>query len=214
MLEHKRVLITTGPTWVPIDDVRVMSNTATGETGIFLAEEARRRRAVVTLLVGPSLRGFKLSGVVVKEFRFFDDLERSLRLQLRKTRYDIVIQAAAVSDFRPARMNKGKIHSGQKRLRLDLVPTPKLIDTIKRLQPDTVLVGFKFEPKTHKNLLFKEAQDLICRSRADCVLANTRFGNRYLAYLVTKNGLISKPVVSKKMAAKKIIRFCERCLEQ
>jgi len=52
-LKNKRILITAGPTWVPIDTVRVISNIATGQTGILLAEKLRSLGAKVTLLLGP-----------------------------------------------------------------------------------------------------------------------------------------------------------------
>ncbi|MBU1999188.1 MAG: phosphopantothenoylcysteine decarboxylase, partial [Candidatus Omnitrophica bacterium] len=52
-LKNKKILITAGPTWVPVDDVRVISNSASGETGILLAKRLSGQGAKVTLLLGP-----------------------------------------------------------------------------------------------------------------------------------------------------------------
>ena len=61
-LKNKKVLITAGPTWVPIDNVRVISNTATGETGILLSEKLKNLGAKVTLLLGPTNLSLRLRG--------------------------------------------------------------------------------------------------------------------------------------------------------
>ena len=53
VLKNKNILITAGPTWVPIDRVRVISNIATGKTGILLAKSANKLGAKVTLVLGP-----------------------------------------------------------------------------------------------------------------------------------------------------------------
>jgi phosphopantothenoylcysteine decarboxylase/phosphopantothenate--cysteine ligase len=53
-VKNKKILVTAGPTWVAIDNVRVISNTATGKTGILLAERLSRLGARVTLLLGPA----------------------------------------------------------------------------------------------------------------------------------------------------------------
>ncbi len=52
-LNGKRILITAGPTWVPIDNVRVISNIATGTTGVLLAWQTSAQGAKVTLVLGP-----------------------------------------------------------------------------------------------------------------------------------------------------------------
>jgi phosphopantothenoylcysteine decarboxylase/phosphopantothenate--cysteine ligase len=79
---NKRILITAGPTWVPIDSVRVISNIATGETGILLAQEAVRRGFGVTLLLGPCDCCCIGQGFKVVRFRFFDELRQRLKEEL------------------------------------------------------------------------------------------------------------------------------------
>ena len=75
-LKKKRVLITAGPTWVPVDSVRVISNTASGETGILLARQLRRIGAKPTLILGPGHDCCIDKNLNLKRFRFFDELKK------------------------------------------------------------------------------------------------------------------------------------------
>ncbi|MBU1870388.1 MAG: phosphopantothenoylcysteine decarboxylase, partial [Candidatus Omnitrophica bacterium] len=178
-LKNKRILITAGPTWVAIDSVRVISNTATGETGILLAEEFSRLGAKVTLVLGPIGRICLSKNIRLINFRFFDELKDIIVKELRSHRYDAMIHSAAVSDYAPQKLYRTKIGSGLKKLALSLKSTPKIIDLIKQIRPDIFLVGFKFEPQSGKQRLIKEAKDLILSSGADLVVANTLQRNKY-----------------------------------
>lgn len=212
MLRNKRVLITAGPTWVPIDGVRVLSNTATGETGFILAHEARLRKAHVTLIMGPGSVTKKLSGVALKPFRYFDELKSTLQQTLNKGTFDVVIQSAAVSDYKSEKIFKHKISSHNQRVRLELVPTTKLIRLVKKFQPQTVLVGFKYEIGLKKNALIKEARDLMHSSCADVVVANTLMNGKYCAYIVRNNGIVSSEIHSKTVLAKALFNICEQII--
>ena len=204
-LRNKKVLITAGPTWVKIDNVRVISNTATGSTGILLAEKLTRLDAKVTLLLGPIGVSNLNKKIKVLPFQYFDELKVLLEKELRSKKYDISIHSAAVSDYRPVLIHKGKISSGLKKLNISLRPTIKIINIFKKLQPRAFLVGFKFEPGAPKLKLIKEAKELGLKTKAEIVVANTLDKGRYLAYLVAGNK-ISGPIYSKNEAAKKIIK--------
>ncbi|MCX5709280.1 MAG: phosphopantothenoylcysteine decarboxylase [Candidatus Omnitrophica bacterium] len=171
-LRGKKVLITAGPTWVRLDSVRIISNIATGETGILIARALRRSGAKVKLLLGP----FELSS-----------LDKTLTRELKSKVYDIVIHSAAVSDYKSGKAFRGKIRSGIKNLKLTLVPTKKIINTVKKLSPDTRLVGFKFEPNASKAKLINEARMLMRRSSCDLVVANTLGSRGYRALIVDGN---------------------------
>lgn len=202
-LRGKRVLITAGPTWVALDDVRVISNTATGETGIVLAEKLRAGGARVTLLLGPAA-GVNKSGVRVVRFRFFDDLKKIVASELARRTYDIVIHSAAVSDYRPLEKIRNKVCSGLKEWRLTLVPTVKIIDGIKKAAPHALLVGFKFEPRIGRKELVRKAQDLASRSKAEIIVANTHNKNGYEACVVYR-GKIRGPVFNKTKLAENLL---------
>lgn len=189
-LENKRILITAGPTWVAIDKVRVLSNTATGETGKLLAQALIKSGAKVTLLSGPFS---------------FDNLAGNLTKELKSKEYDIVIHSAAVSDYRPEKVFSGKLASGIKSFRLKLIRTPKIINLIKKASPDSLLVGFKFEPDALKTSLIKEAAVLLNKSKAEFVVANTVNGGNYRAYIVSRKETLG-PFSKKKLLVNALVK--------
>lgn len=199
-LKNRRVLITAGPTWVRIDSVRVISNIATGRTGILLSKQLGKAGAMVTLLLGPIDSSDLDKGIRLVHFRYFDDLEDTLVKELKRIHYDVVIHSAAVSDYRPKRISATKVSSRLKEWRLNLVPTTKIIDRIKEINRSIFLVGFKFEPQAGKNLLIREARSLISQADLDLAVANTFIKDRYLAYIVGKNTL-SGPFKSRESLA-------------
>jgi phosphopantothenoylcysteine decarboxylase/phosphopantothenate--cysteine ligase len=186
-LINKRILITAGPTWVPIDNVRVISNIATGQTGILLAKEAYRQGAKVTLLLGPISDCCLDNSINIIRFKFFDELYKVVKKELKNKKYDIVIHSAAVSDYKPEICYRQKIKSDIKKWRLNLISTPKIIDLIKKFDSTLFLVGFKFEPGLSKHLLLKKARSLMHRAKLDLTVANSFHNGRYMAYILSKN---------------------------
>lgn len=205
-LKNKRILITAGPTWVPIDKVRVISNIATGETGILLAEKAARYGAKVTLLLGPVEACCLNKNIKIIRFKFFDELKNKIIKELKSKRYDIVIHSAAVSDYRPLKIYAQKVRSGIKNWRLNLVPTGKIIDSIKKINHNLFLVGFKFEPRSGKDTLIKKTKELIWRVNLDLAVANTTSGNRYCAYIINHDKIYG-PMLNKEDMTKKLIKL-------
>jgi len=209
-LATKNILITAGPTWVEIDSVRVISNKASAETGILLAEIFAKRKDRVTLLLGPSRACCLNEKIKVIPFRFFDELKKNLFRQLYSKKYDIVIHSAAVSDYKPDRASGYKISSGIKKWRLTLVPTPKLIDRIKKIDRALFLVGFKFQPRVKKIKLLEESKDLLRRSNADLVVGNTIDKNRYKAFIVAPQGTVAEALNKEDLADKLVKLIMER----
>ncbi len=187
-VENKKVLITSGPTWVEIDDMRVISNRSTGRLGGIIAKDFFNRGSKVTVLEGPVLNRLdSVAGIKVLKFYFYDELFQLIRKELRKG-YDIVVHVAAVSDYKLRSPFKGKMSSGQESIILELVPTEKIIDSIKRIAPNVFLVGFKLEPNMHKVDARREASSLIRRAGCDLVIANTNDIRGYRAYIINKDG--------------------------
>ncbi|MCM8780887.1 MAG: hypothetical protein NC908_03070 [Candidatus Omnitrophica bacterium] len=178
-------MITAGPTWVPIDDVRVISNISTGRTGILLAEEASQKGAKVTLFLGPTCKDYTNRAIKIVRFRFFDELRERLKKELRLFNYDLIIHTAAVSDFGPVRYKKGKIKSGQS-LNLKLKPLPKIIKDIKRLASKARLVMFKLESGVSFSTLKQKARAAQIQLDADYVVANTLCP--YRAFIIDRTG--------------------------
>ncbi len=165
-----RILVTAGPTWVKIDDVRIITNIFTGKTGVFLARKFQRSGHKVTLLVNPSRIDKKPSGMEVVDFFYLEELSASLRKLLKKTRYDLIVHTAAVSDYYLKKVYKGKIPSREEKLTLNLLPAPKLISTIRKMAESSFLVQFKLEISRRR--LIDKAWESLMTNRADLVVAN------------------------------------------
>lgn len=190
-----RILITAGPTWVPVDKVRVIGNIATGKTGALLAGRLAERGNDVTLLLGP-VAGQTISHkpraarIRVERFRFFSELSRLLRRELSGKRYDIVIHSAAVSDYRLSAPRKAnKIKSGR-RLVLRLEPTSKLGLLVRRLSPQSLFVAFKLEIAVGDKTLRQRALEMGRVFDADIIVANVLSGKRYRALILNKEGKV------------------------
>lgn len=225
-LKDKKILITAGATWVPIDNVRVISNTSTGETGILLSEKLKNLGAKVTLLLGPAecccldksphqlsktnsrLMSNWCGGKKIKliRFRFFDELKNLIEKELKSKKHDIVIHSAAVCDYKPEKSYNYKVGSDLGSLQLKLVPTIKIIDLLKRISPQSLVVGFKFEPGEAKATIINEAGALMQRANLDLVVANSIEKNKYLAYILNHKQIYG-PLSSKKEMSDKLINL-------
>ncbi len=189
-LVGKKILITCGPTWVALDDMRVISNRSTGELGHLLAQKLSAAKAKVTLLEGPVTHSIHAHGIKVLKFCFFDEFSVLLKSELVK-KYDCVIHAAAVSDFKPRKRFSKKIDSSVSKLTVDLVPTPKLINLIKAVNPKTFLIGFKLENDLRSAV--EETKKLFSQAHCDVVVANFLKPNGYEAFVVdSKRTLLGK----------------------
>jgi len=204
-LKNKKVLITCGPTWVALDEIRVISNQSTGEMGHFLAEEFRNAGAKVTLLEGPVTHAFAAQGIEIIKFNFYDELLVLIGQELIKD-FNIVVHAAAVSDFRPAAKSEKKTSSQLPYWDLRLVPTLKIIDMMKKLNPKIFLVGFKLEPQLKQSLLKTKTRDLFERSQCDLVVANTMERRSYQGYIVDSSGRILSSQSQKRGLAKNLVK--------
>jgi phosphopantothenoylcysteine decarboxylase/phosphopantothenate--cysteine ligase len=206
-LKGKRILITAGPTWVHIDNVRVISNIATGETGRLLAREAVKQGARVTLVAGPCAEYNSNKSTRLIRFRFFDELKGILKNELTDNKYDAVIHSAAVCDFKPGRKIRGKL-SSDKSYSLKLLPAEKLINLIRRLTNNKAkLVMFKLEVGFSNRMLISTARQAGSKVGADLIVANRL--NPYRAFIIDKkNNQIA--VKSKQELAKKLIKFLSK----
>jgi phosphopantothenoylcysteine decarboxylase/phosphopantothenate--cysteine ligase len=143
-LDGLRVLVTAGGTREPIDSVRYVGNRSSGRMGLALAEEAARRGAEVTLVCA-NVTLAKPSGVAVVEVETAEELLRATREAFASS--DVLLMAAAVSDFRPREAESVKIaKAGRDRLELELEPTEDVLSALGALRrSDQTLVGFAAE---------------------------------------------------------------------
>jgi phosphopantothenoylcysteine synthetase/decarboxylase len=179
----KRILITGGPTWVPIDAMRVIGNRSTGTLSHLLAVALADEGATITLLEGPVQHPLKDKRIRVVPFVFFDELAAALEKEVKTKPYDIVIHAAAVSDFKLQKPFKTKIDSANQ-LVLTLVPTEKLITKIKRWAPRTFLVGFKLAGTMNARCAASKTAALFSTPHCDLVIANSIQNGAYEGFIV------------------------------
>lgn len=137
-----RVVVTAGPTREYLDDVRFLSNASTGRMGHAIAREAARRGARVTLVLGPSDLP-RLDGVRTVDVTTTQDLMKATREAVKGT--DLVLFAAAPSDWRPARRRRGKPPREGGTLEVSLRATPDVARTLGRTKGKRVHVGFALE---------------------------------------------------------------------
>jgi phosphopantothenoylcysteine decarboxylase/phosphopantothenate--cysteine ligase len=139
-----RVLVTAGGTREPIDSVRYIGNSSSGRMGFALAEAARSRGAVVTL-VAANVSFPTPAGVQRIDVHSAADLERACGLAFPDC--DVLLMAAAVADFTPVQPEQGKIKKGgRESLELVLEPTADVLSGLARARrADQTLVGFAAE---------------------------------------------------------------------
>ena len=170
ILHNKKVLMTAGPTIEYIDPVRVITNQSSGKTGVLLASELVSAGAKVTLVYGPGREeppnGAKVICVDTAKAMF-----NAVKNELKK-KFDVVILAAAVSDYVPEKIEKSKIRSTKKQVIVKLKQTPKIIEQIKKWQKNVFLVGFKAEANVSKQDLLHQARKRLRESNADLIVAN------------------------------------------
>lgn len=164
-LAGRRVVVTAGGTQEPLDPVRYIGNRSTGTMGVAIAEAARDRGAVVTLIAGPTVRDLP-HGMMVERIGTACELKAAVERAI--TDAAVLIMAAAVADFRPAEMSPQKIkkQGGQERTTIELVRNPDILAGIDR--PGLLKVGFAAETEA---LIENARQKLVAKNLA-MIVAN------------------------------------------
>lgn len=201
-MSGRQVVVTAGPTREALDPVRFLSNHSSGKMGYALAEAARDRGAQVTLISGPTaLRApFDVAFVPVNSAQ---EMKRALDHAARQA--DAVIMAAAVADFRAAKVAPQKIRR-RDGLALELESTPDLLRGVPR-RPGRVIVGFALETENgvagaRKKLAEKGCDFVVLNdpTRADSAFG----GDTNRVALVDGRSVEKLPTLSKREAAEKI----------
>jgi len=200
----QRVLVTAGPTVEDIDPVRFVSNRSSGRMGYRLAEAARDRGATVTLVSGPTSiappAGLELVAVRSAE-------EMAGAVNQRAPSIDIVVMAAAVSDYRPASVSDVKIKKADGSFSLEMVRTPDILRGLGQSKGALFLVGFAAET----DHLREHARKKLREKNLDLLVANTvgQEGSGFAAdsnaaVLMDKGGETEVPLTSKRELAERI----------
>ncbi len=210
-LQGKKIIVTAGGTQEPIDGVRFIGNKSSGKMGVAIAEACFLQGADVLLLrsktsVKPSLH------IKQETFTTADELSFLIKKYIKK--HDSIYHTAAVSDFRVVNPIKGKISSRQG-VTLILVPAKKIINDIKKFNPNIMLVAFKAVWGSEEKLLIEEGQKKLQESKADAVVVNDISKNdrgfetdTNEVIVIKKDGLKKKiSLRSKREVAEEIVKF-------
>ncbi|TAK17992.1 MAG: bifunctional phosphopantothenoylcysteine decarboxylase/phosphopantothenate--cysteine ligase CoaBC [Nitrosarchaeum sp.] len=215
ILKNKKVLMTAGPTIEYIDPIRIITNQSSGKTGVLLASELISAGAKVTLVYGPGIekppKGAKIIKISTSK-EMFDVVKKEMSKE-----FDIVIMAAAISDYTPENPSKNKIKSTKNKIKISLKKAPKIIDQIKKYQKNVFLVGFKAETNLSKNELITLAKKKMNESDADMIVANDIGSIRYRKNPESNEVLVidSHKVISSGWIKKeKIAKFIRKEIEQ
>ena len=165
-----KVLLTAGPTWEPLDPVRILTNRSTGAMGLALAAAAARRGADVRLVLGPTHLQ-PASSVVVERVETAEQMLSAARAAVDDV--DVFIATAAVSDFRIAAPRGRKLkRSDPAASTLALSENPDILATLsghlRQTRPGATVVGYAAETED----VVTNARAKLARKGCDLVIAN------------------------------------------
>jgi phosphopantothenoylcysteine decarboxylase/phosphopantothenate--cysteine ligase len=182
-LAGRQVVVTAGPTWEPIDDVRFIGNRSSGKMGFAVAAAAARRGAAVTLIAGPvALPTPAGGGITRRDVETAEEMRAALATAAAQA--DFVVMAAAVADFRPASRVTGKLSrrsaaatgaaAAQAVAALALETNPDLLAELGRARRGRrpMLVGFAAEVGGGPQALLARAREKLAEKGCDVVVAN------------------------------------------
>ena len=197
------VLVSAGRTEEPIDPVRVLTNRSSGKMGFALAEAARDRGAKVTLVAGAASVE-PPGGVTLERVTTAVEMERAVMAAAREA--DVVLMAAAVSDYRAIRTRAEKIKRGSSTFTLELAPNPDILARAALgRRPGQVFVGFALETSQGE----KNARLKLEKKRIDLVVLNApgdslgKDTNRVT--LIDRGGTEKLSVLSKREVAERVL---------
>jgi phosphopantothenoylcysteine decarboxylase/phosphopantothenate--cysteine ligase len=209
LLAGRHVLVTSGPTFEPIDPVRYIANRSSGKQGAAIAAAASAHGARVTLITGPTHVADPPDVVVVR----VETAREMLAAARQALPADIAIFAAAVADWRVAGQSREKIKKGAGAAapRLELVENPDILATIAAESPGkrpALVIGFAAETER----IIEHARYKRTAKGADWIVANdvspqtgVMGGDRNRVHLVTAEGVESWPELDKVEVARRLM---------
>ncbi|MBU3198607.1 bifunctional phosphopantothenoylcysteine decarboxylase/phosphopantothenate--cysteine ligase CoaBC [Clostridium estertheticum] len=206
-----KVLVTAGPTIAPIDPVRFITNRSTGKMGYSIAREARDRGADVTLISGPCNEKAPF-GVSIIKINTNDEMRTAVISKYEDS--DIVIKAAAVSDYKPKVYSSFKIKKSEDILNLEFVRDNDILKELGLHKKKQILVGFAAE----SNDLLKNAKEKLLKKNLDYIIANditktdSGFGTEENKVIILSkdNDPIALDIMSKKQVARELFNLINK----
>lgn len=193
-----KILITSGGTKVPIDRVRSITNMSKGTFGSRIADAfyalgcnniGKQNKEQIEKITFFMAKGSKMpfvdkhimceihaaAGLVpveMIEYSTFDDYKTGVEKLLSREKYDIIVVAAAVSDYGVANYYNGKYRSREDDMCIKLVKLPKILPIMRKMAPDSVICGFKLLVDSTTAELLNAMKNQIVESDVDLVIGN------------------------------------------
>ena len=209
-----KFLVTAGPTREPLDPVRYLSNRSSGKMGYALAEAARRAGHEVVLISGPTDLPIP-AGVTYRRIETAEEMRKAVKAFILDR--DCAVFAAAVADYRPAKMAYQKIKKSADVMTLELERTPDILGSMRALGYGGALVGFAAETED----LLVNARGKLVKKGCDLIVANdvSKIGigfdvDHNAVTLVYADGREENiPKMPKRELAEKLIGVCEKLVK-
>ena len=207
-LRNKKILITAGPTYEPIDPVRFIGNHATGKMGFDIAEAAASLGATVYLVTGPTALTLKNTAVNRIDVQTAEEMYTACLHYFPEV--DTAICAAAVADYRPDVVASEKIKKSDETLTLTLVKNKDILAALGAQKKAQFLIGFALETQNE----IENAKLKIAKKNLDLIVLNSLRGTgagfgtpTNKVTLIDRNGTVEpKPLQSKEAVAHEILQ--------
>ena len=167
-LEGKKILVTAGPTFEPIDPVRFIGNHSSGKMGVAICEELAKRGAKVELVMGPSSLKLNNSDIIVHKVQTAEQMYQQCVDIFSQV--DVAIMSAAVADYTPLTKAPEKIKKAEDSYCIELIKTKDILKSLgEKKHIGQLLVGFALETNNEKeNALLK-----LNNKNADMIVLNS-----------------------------------------
>jgi phosphopantothenoylcysteine decarboxylase/phosphopantothenate--cysteine ligase len=208
----KKILVTAGPTYEPIDSVRFIGNFSTGKMGYAIANEASNQGADVTLISGPT-NGLKINdNISVKNIVTSDEMFNKCKDEFVKC--EVLIMAAAVADIKPLKVYKSKMKKSLIKSTLEINSTVDILYELGKKKGSKIIIGFALESvnsvvNAEKKLKSKNLDGIVLNSLDN---ENSCFGSETnkITFLNKKGERNVYPTKDKKLVAKDILQHVKQ----
>lgn len=205
----KKLLITAGPTYEPIDPVRFIGNHSSGKMGFEIAKAAEKLGAEVTLVSGPTCQ--KLSHYSsIKRIDVMSSEEMYLKVTEHYQNTDIAIMAAAVADYRPETVSKTKIKKNEESFSLPLLKNKDILLELGKTKSNQFLVGFALETNNEEEnaltKLNKKNLNMIVLNSLQDKGAGFSYDTNKITILDNKGGIEYFDLQTKEKVAENILK--------
>lgn len=204
----QKVLVTAGPTREAVDPVRFITNHSSGKMGYALARVCAARGADVTLITGPTQIAKPLFAQIIS-VESAKEMFEAVKREADKA--DIICKAAAVADYRPKQVYMDKVKKSEDAFNLELEKTDDILLYLgKNKKEGQFLCGFSMETQNlvenSRNKLLKKNLDMVAANNLNVEGAGFRVDTNHMV-LITRNGEVELPLLSKEETAGRIIDY-------